>query len=197
MFDVSAIPPDARNKRSIAAHLEMYNRTMDTVRVHNDTKEDFVINNDKRVSNEKYVVPSKDRDIGFGRGNNDVPRFIAMRYLDKMGNLLLADIIKKDWDVKKTKFRLEERGTMEERLALRSTDPKLWDEITKKLWIGVVSRYQEAVAEEPIEREPSRRYSTASEEALSRLDMVDSEVGVPTETPADIDAKTKFIESIT
>lgn len=199
-FTIDVIPPSARNAKSIAAHKELYDRTMDVIRVHNPTDNDFAVYNDRRFSNETYVIPNKNKDIGYGKGNNDVVRYIAQRYVDKMGMEMINDKIKKDWDKKKMAYRLEERGQMEERYALKSNDPKLWDEVIKELWIGVVKRYQSDVFEEPEPMTPRKEYGSSAEEALDRLRLVDSEIGVQTDletSTSQLDKnKQDFIESI-
>lgn len=199
MIDLNVIPASNRNKASIALHVEIYNRTMDTVRVHNPTDKDFMVYNDRRFSNEQYQVPNKNRNIGFGPGMNDVPRFIALRFVDKLGMEMISEIIKDDWDKKKGKFRLEEQGQMEERLALRSSDPKIWEDITKQLWIGVVKRYQGEVYEEPEAREPRKEYGSTAEETIARLEMNDTEIDARPqgEVPEVEDAKDSFARSIT
>jgi hypothetical protein len=197
-FDLNSVPPNARSKQSIAAHLEIYERTQDVIRVHNPTDKDFIVYNDRRFANERYVIPNKDKDIGYGKGNNDVLRFIAQRFVDKLGNEMIAKIIADDWAKKKGKFRLEEQGQMEERLALRSSDPKLWEDITKKLWIGVVKRYQGEMIDEPEAKGPRKEYTSSSEEALDRLGMTDMEIEAPRVEPKlEVTAKDKFAESIT
>jgi hypothetical protein len=197
-FDLNAIPANARNKASIEAHKELYARTQDIIRVHNPTDKDFIVYNDRRFANERYVIPNKDKDIGYGRGNNDVLRFIALRFVDKLGMEMIDKMIKDDWEKKKLKFRIEERGIMEERLALRSSDPKLWEQVTKQLWIGVVKRYQSDMIEEPEAKAPRKDYSSAAEETLDRLQMNDTEIEQPRpNTEAVDDVKNKFAESIT
>lgn len=199
-FDIGAIPPNNRSKQAIAAHLELYNRTQDVVRVHNPTDNDFIVYNDRRFANERYVIPSKDKDIGYGKGNNDVPQFIAVRYLDKMGMELISVMIKEDWDKKKGKFRLEEQGVMEERLALRSNDPKLWDKVTPLLWKGIIKRFQGDLIEEPEAKTPHREYGSMAEESLARLKMDDADMGVAhseVDNEPDNDKKSTFAESIT
>jgi len=182
-LELGAIPANARNPKQIQAHKELYDRTQDVVRVHNPTSEDFIVHNDRRFSNERYLIPASTRDIGFGKGNNDVPRFIALRYVDKMGIERINVLIKKDWDVKKMKFRLEERGQMEERLALRTNDPEMWKNVVKELWIGVVKMYQSEMIEEPVAPETRREFGSIAEETLNALGMVDTEIGVPDGTP--------------
>jgi len=196
-FTIDQIPPQSRNKASIAAHKELYDRTQDIIRVHNPTENDFIVYNDRHFANERYVIPASTKDIGYGRGNNDVLRFIAQRFVDKLGMEMISKIIKEDWDKKKGKFRLEEQGVMEERLALRSNDPKLWEDIIKKLWVGVVKRYQGDMIEEPEERAPRKEFTSSAEEALDRLGIVDMEIEQPQAgQPSEVTAKDKFAESI-
>ena len=195
-FDLEAIPAESRNRASIEAHVEIYNRTQDTIRVHNPTDTDFIVHNDRRFSNEVYSIPNKNKDIGFGKGNNDVPRFIARRFVDKLGMELINQKIKEDWDKKKKEFRLEERGVMEERLALRSNDPKLWDEVTKQLWVGVTKRYQSGVIEDIEPVAPKKTFTSQAEAALDRLEMADAEIGVPQDTEDTQDAKDTFADQI-
>lgn len=197
-FNIDVIPADSRSKASIAAHVELYSRTQDTVRVHNPTDEDFIVYNDRRMTNERYSIPNKTKDIGYGPGNNDVPRFIAMRFVDKLGMEMINQKIQEDWNKKKGKFRLEEQGQMEERLALRSSDPKLWEEVTKQLWLGVVKRYQSDTLLDDVEDRPERKeYGSSAEETLDRLGMVDAEIGVDQrQVDSQEDMKNKFLEQI-
>ena len=197
-FDLNAIPPQGRNKNSIAAHLSLYERTQDIIRVHNPTENDFIVYNDKRFANEKYVIPAVTKNIGYGAGNNDVLRFIAQRFVDKLGMEIISKKIAEDWDKKKLKFRIEERGQMEERLALRSSDPKMWEDVTKQLWIGVVKRYQSEMIEEPEAKAPRKDYSSHAEETLDRLGMNDIEIEREVPPTSNIDVKKEsFAESIT
>lgn len=196
-FDINVIPPDSRNKASVSAHLEMYARTQDIIRVHNPTDEDFIVYNDRKVSNERYVIPNSSKNIGYGEGNNDVPRYIALRFVDKLGMEIINKKIQEDWSKKKGKFRLEEQGQMEERLALKSSDPKLWDDVTKELWIGVVKRYQSDMLDVPEQREERKEYGSTAEETLDRLGLVDSEIGVDIQgETSQEDVKNKFLEQI-
>ena len=197
MFDLNSIPAQHRNKASIQAHLSIYERTQDIIRVHNPTENDFIVYNDKHFANEKYVIPAVTKNIGYGAGNNDVLRFIAQRFVDKLGMEIISKKIAEDWDKKKLKFRIEERGQMEERLALRSSDPKMWEDVTKQLWIGVVKRYQSEMIEEPEAKAPRKDYSSHAEETLDRLGMNDIEIEREVPPTSNIDVKKEsFAESI-
>ena len=90
---------------------------------------------------------------------------------------------------------------MEERLALRSSDPKMWEDVTKQLWIGVVKRYQSDMIEEPEAKAPRKDYSSAADEAIDRLGLMDMEIERPLEKDnpqTQVDTKKQdFANSIT
>jgi hypothetical protein len=174
-LNLSGIPN--RSPESLAYHTELYKRSLDTWRVHNPTDKDYIVYNDRRVTNERWIVPAQTKDIGKGKGNQDVPMFIMRRYLNQMGNELIQEKIRQDWDTKKENYRLEERGMMEERFALRSNDPKLWDDVTPLLVKGIVSRYGgEDIFEEPESSKPENHGKSMAEQALDRLGLEDTEL---------------------
>lgn len=186
-FDLNAVPPGDRSPAQMTAHLEMYKRSMDTIRVHNPTDEDYIVYNDRKVTNEQYVIPNKNRDVGYGKGNMHVFRYIADRYVNKMGTKMIMQIAKEDWDKQKLKYRREEWGTYEERLAIKPNDPKQWEKIAPQLFLGVVSRYQ-MNEPEPLEQTPEKSYNSRAEAALERLGIADQQIE---------EAKDEFINSIT
>lgn len=121
---------------------QMYKESLDTIAVANITEEDFVIYNDKaRATRTKWLIPNKNKDLGKGKGVQHIPRGMAYRYVEKMMTKIISEISAKDWDKKKDKYRDEERSKYEEKLAIRTDNPKLREELAKKLWIGVVERY--------------------------------------------------------
>ncbi len=177
-FDVNVIPAEARTKEQIALHIERYKRTQDTIQVYNPTDEDYVVWNDRKVTNERWTIPNKGKDIGVGKGNNNVPRFVAERYLKKMGQRLIQEISKADWEEKKLAYPLEQRGMYEERLAIKVNDRKQWDKLTPILWKGVVERYQGDAWMDEEEKKDIKPGLTPSEAALERLELLDKELGV-------------------
>lgn len=176
-FNINVIPPDQRSPAHIAQHVEFYKRSMDTCRVHNPTDEDFVVYHDRNFSNEQWIVSSKNKDKGKGKGNADVPRYIAYRFLRQMGGKLIQEKSKREWDKIKGKYRREEWGMYEERLAIKTSDQSQWDEIIPKLFLGVVSRYQMNEPEEPERQEVKKTFSKA-EAALENLGITDMEIGL-------------------
>lgn len=194
-FNPSVIPPESRNPKHIAEHVELYKRTMDTFRVHNPTDEDCIVWNDRLVTGERWVIPSSKRDVGVGKGNLDVPRYIMMRYLETMGTKMIQEKSKKEWDKLKVKYRREEWGQYEERLAIRTNDPKEWDLITPKLVLRMVSRYQEEMFDAVEPEKPKEPTYSPAEASLQRLDMIDNEIGIQ-DAPTD-DAVEDFINQTT
>lgn len=192
-FDINAIPPSNRSKEQVQAHLEIYKKTQDIVRVHNPTQEDFIVYNDRMVTNEQWLIPNKDRDMGKGKGNVDVPRYIALRYLNQMGTKLIGEKSKREWDKIKGQYRADERGQMEGRLAIRLNDKKEWEKITPKLWLGVVKKFQEGNISVMQEVEPKKQTFSRGEAALEELDIIDREL----ETGDVEQSKNEFINKIT
>jgi len=197
-FNITNIPPEGRTKSHIAAHMEMYTRTQDIIRVHNPSDEDFIINNDRMVTNESWVIPNKNKDLGKGKGNFDVPRYIAIMYLNRMGTQMISEVSAIKWEEIKKNYRADERGTMEERLAIRTNSIPEWKKITPILWKGVVSRYQSGNMEAlPPEKDRKKSYSLG-EETLDMLDLEDAEIGLQSQEVDQLEeTKNKFIKDIT
>ncbi len=177
-FDLNAVPASERSKTHIAAHVEMYNKSMDTVRIHNPTNEDYTIFNDKKFSNERWVVPHQGKDVGFGYGNLDVPRYIADRFINKMGTEMIRKISREKWEKDKKKYRLEERGMMEQQLAIKINDKQQWDKIVPVMFVGVVKKHQEANYEEEIEQERPEPTFSKAEASLQRLGLTDEQIDI-------------------
>ncbi len=173
MFNPTVIPPENNTPQQRAAHLELYGKSQDVWRVHNPTDEDYTVYNDRKMTNEHYTIPNKNRDVGFGPGNLDVRWYIAEMYAKNMLVKIISDISKKDWEVKKMQFRFDERGQKEELLAIRVNDQKLIDEWTPKILLGIVSRYQSNQLDDVEPVEPKRPSGSFVEDALDRLNLKD------------------------
>lgn len=188
------IAPEERTKEHVAVHFEMYKRTQDVIRIHNPTDEDFIVYNDRMVTNEQWVIPNKNQDLGKGKGNFDVPRYIALRYLDQMGKKLIGEKSRREWNKIKDQYRTDERGSIEERVAIKLTDATEWKKVTPKLWIGVVKRYQAGNMAPIKEKEEKKITFSKGEEALADLDLIDAEIGAIDSNQEE--AKESFIEQI-
>lgn len=182
-FDINVIPPENRNSKQIAAHIEMYREAMNTWRVHNPTEEDFIVYNDRMVSNESWTIPNKNRDIGMGKGNFDVPYYIARRYVQRMGERIISKISRDDWEKRKLQYRQDEWGEKEERMAIKTNDKKEWDKLIPQLLLGIVKRYQGDNIYEAPAKEPEKRYDSPVEEAIARLGIKDKDLGTEEAAP--------------
>lgn len=140
---MNSIPMEGRTPDQIKAHLDLYNRSQDVCLIHNPNEEDYTFFYNRRFNPNPYIVPGVNKDIGFGKGNLEIRRYLANIYVEKKGEQMIMIISKKDWDEKKLNYRLEERGQMEERLALRVTNKELWKAIVPQLFLGVVRRTEE------------------------------------------------------
>lgn len=174
-FDPNVIPPEDRSKAHTQEHIERYKRSRDVCRVHNPTNSDYILYNDKKFSNEQWVIPANTKDLGKGKGNADVPRFVADRYITKMGKKLIYQKSEREWEKIKKNYRREEWGTYEERLAIKTNDQSQWDEITPKLFIGVVERYQMNEPEIEEQEQTKQTFSRGSS-TLERLGIADMEI---------------------
>lgn len=135
---------------------QMYKEALDTVEVINILDEDFIIHNDKmRPTHTKWIIPGKDKDLGFGKGKQHVPAFVAWRYLGLALDKIITDMSHIDWASKEEKYKDEEKSKYEEKLAIRTDNSKLRAELTPKLWGGIVSRYGgDDILEAEVENKP-------------------------------------------
>ena len=152
-FNLNSVPVEGRTPAQIKAHLDLYNRSQDICLVHNPDDTEYTFFYNRRFNPNPYIVRAKDKDIGFGPGNLQIRRYLAKIYVEKKGEQMINAISKADWDEKKLNYRLEERGQMEERLALRTNNKELWRKITPKLFLGVVSRTEEELGTGTVEPE--------------------------------------------
>lgn len=154
---MNSIPMEGRTKEQIQAHMDLYNESQDVWLIHNPDENDYEFYYNRRFEPTPYIVPNCNKDVGFGKGNLEIRFYLAKVYVEKKGEQMILAISKADWDEKKLAYRLEERGQMEERLALRVTNKELWRRITPKLIIGRVRRNMEGagmgtvITEKPID----------------------------------------------
>ena len=170
--------------------VEMYKRSLDTVMVHNTTESDFVLVYDKAMTNTKYLVPHRLKDLGHGKGNMMMPRYLAEMYVEKMIVQLISKKAEDLWEKEKTKYRIEERSKFEEKYALRTNNKELWAEYYPKLWLGVVQKYGGDDIQEP---ESSRPVSNKNltQDLQNELGLADKEYQAMVD-----DAKARLVKGI-
>lgn len=84
---------------------EQYRKSMDTMLVFNPTDEDYVVIWDKT---QKFMIPNKNKDMGFGKGQMQLLRYIADKYMKEMKDKLINS--KADAILHKTKIEREAKG---------------------------------------------------------------------------------------
>jgi len=128
-------------------------RSLDIIKVHNTTSEDFVMWHDRFGSeSRKVMIPKAQKDIGKGKGNNDVPRYIAEIFtkklieqeINKEANEQLVAIRKRD-----RRLARPERLQNEETEVIRTNDVKFWNDMFPKVWLGVVEKYGGDLIDDP------------------------------------------------
>lgn len=183
MFNLNNIPQDGRTPAQMKAHLDLYNRSQDVCLIHNPDEEDYSFFYNRRFNTQPYIVPGKNKDLGFGKGNLEIRRYLADVYLEKKGEQMINIISKADWEKKKVEYRLEERGQMEERLALRVTNKEIWKKIVPQLFLGVVRRSEEGmgVGQVITEKEVDQTLSSA-QQVMEQLGLNDREISLATES---------------
>ncbi len=123
---------------------------LDWCMVYNPTSEDFYIewlNTQGRPW--KYLVPSKNKDIGFGKGQYETQRYLAIWYCTHMKDKIINDkILKEGYD--KLKER-EEKGLPQ--LTKFEEQKAIWDKTPRTnsnkelaalypiLWLGVTREF--------------------------------------------------------
>jgi len=128
---------------SAAYQREKRMRSLDIIRVHNPTSEDFIFWDDKYgASRQRLLVPKAQRDIGKGRGNNDLPRYLAERFTKNMIEALITREADKAWLEKKKEYRtLDETIQHADRVPTRTNDHNLWEHWFPQIWLGVIEKY--------------------------------------------------------
>ena len=125
---------------------EMYRTSLDSIRVYNPTKTDFTILWDGF----KHTVPNKDKDVGFGKGQRVMPRYLAQKWCRDMKNkiigeeseILVQDMIDRASDDMKLKYQTDPL----EKQRLYDRTPSINDESTIKrvyeiIWLGIEEQY--------------------------------------------------------
>lgn len=135
-------------------HREKKARSLDLIKVYNPTSQDFTDWDDKfGPGRMKYMVPSKDKDTGLGKGMAHLPRYLAERYTRTMIEALITAIADKDWEKKKKEYRtLDETILHADKVAIRTNDAKLWKELAPKIWIGLVEKFGGDAIPDPVEQ---------------------------------------------
>jgi hypothetical protein len=143
---------------------EMERKSLDTIMVYNPTEKDYMIEWDQRY----HRVPAKNKNMGFGNGRMELPRYLAEKYAREMKNHIintLADSYMADLRRKREISGHPFRDKFEENndalpLVPKTNDLERVREIYKTLILGVV---REWAMEQP-ENQSGEAYDTKTPE---------------------------------
>lgn len=177
-FNMEVIPPTMRSQKQVDEHMEIWKRSLDTIRVHNPTDEDFIVWDNKKVAGQSWVIPAQTKDIGKGKGNQDMPRFAANRYISQMVPQLIAQIAQKAWEKEREQYRHDEWGEKEEHFGQRyANDEKLMQDVTQQLFLGVVEKFGTDQSYGEVEPPRSDRLNLSfAERILGQMNIEDKEI---------------------
>lgn len=157
--------------------------SLHTVLVHNPTSQDYVFWYDRYGSKpEKSIVPKAQKDIGFGKGNAELPKYKAKLYAKAMIESIITAKADKDWKEKKKQYRTRDETIQHADLeAIRTNDRNLWEELSPKIWLGVVRRFGGEALPDPVET-TTPISGDPFDDALKTLGIEDKKYEPTTET---------------
>ena len=131
--------------RSNAILREMQRTSQDLIRIYNPTDKDFIILWDGF----KHPVPSKNKDIGYGKGQRVVQRYLAKWYLKHMTDQIINEI--QDMKLAELKEKYDKAGVedgllkahleVERNRSVRTDNETEIKRISEIIWLGVEERY--------------------------------------------------------
>ena len=169
MDDFTTPNPEAV-RRSEAVKRELQRRSLDTILVHNFTPTDYRFKYDGYV----WTVPAANKDIGFGKGNQHFPRYLAHHYIKHKTDELLtekaSEAVRKE-NERRIKNGMAEMTRFQEQPAFeanfKTNRPELRRPLIEKMWVGIVREYG---ADLPDEEEAKPTFSRpVDEEILSQI----------------------------
>ena len=149
---------------------ELSRKKNDTIRVHNITKEEYILEYDKAMQNTAWTFPPVDKDsFGIGKGNRDVPRYIADRFMEKIVDIMINEDAKKEWAKKKKSYgtRDDIHRAEERHIVGLLRDESKRDVYRKQIWLGLVRRNGDSIKVN--EERPSRDISATERLGLDNL----------------------------
>ena len=134
-------------RQSEAFKRELYRKSMDRIRVYNPTDKDHVIV--WGTEKYKFIVPNKNKDTGWGKGQAVIERYLAEKYARDMKNYLIHKMA--DDTVKAMADKMEKMGvdsslwkaneTFAQSGKYKTDNPELIKQIYSEIWLGVEEEY--------------------------------------------------------
>lgn len=182
--------PDFSQAGSFDAYKrELERKSLDTIMVFNPTESDYKVIWDKRI----FIIPGVNREVGYGKGKMQLPRYIAEKYAKEMKDLLINSANKE----KAEKMLEDHYAKGREELTKHDENLKIHDKGTRtdnetevlkiydQLILGLVQEYSadyldETLAvedmrpvEERISERMNKRYEGAGEIADRKQQLID------------------------
>jgi hypothetical protein len=206
------LPKTAGSTLSDTFHKELARYRKDLIMVHNITDVDYICYWD----GEPHRVPGMNKDMGHGKGNRPLPRYIAEKYVVEMKDKLINEM--QDNKLIELKNSLRKRGAtdvvynandiLERSGEFRTNNPTLINDLFDKLWLGVYEEFGvdteivgsadgERLDNRPqeqqiLEKMNSKRYSAGTAEvAVEPVEVLPKEKTYPINKN-----KEKFVEEV-
>ena len=137
-----------------AWHKEQRRRSQDLIRVYNPTNQDYVL----VWEDQKFIIPSKDSDKGWGKGMRVMQRYLAQKYTKEIVDKIIFE--QSDKELLKRKEALTARGDVDPTFSAnvqlqysgRSDNPKLREPLEDEIWMGIEEEF--GVDQEFVEIKP-------------------------------------------
>lgn len=151
-----------------AWHKEQRRRSQDLIRVYNPTKEDYTLVWD----DQKFVIPARDKDKGWGKGMRVMQRYLAQKYTKEIVDKILTEEM--DKRIAERKESLQSRGNEDPiynanqqlQYTTRTDNKEMREPVEDKVWLGIEEEFgvdQEFVEIKPdvpmMQRDPFERLS--------------------------------------
>lgn len=164
------------NPQQLANIKEMERRANDRIRVFNPLDEDFTTGWDGTA----FTVPNRNKDMGFGKGQRVLPRYIAINFLEGMANLIMgqrrnaavaAENMRRrsSGQLPMTKYEEEHNYIISLGIDTRMEKMKVW----RILWLGVEEEWgfnEVAQRQEEIITAEEKAFRLEMERSAKQLD---------------------------
>jgi len=132
----SALQEKLQKKKDLILK-EMARKANDEIMVYNPTEKDYPI----KWGGMFWMVPNRTKDNGNGKGKEVLLRYLAEKFRKEMVNKLITKENDELMAVEKKNYKGNFWPLHEERIALRTTNPKLRKKYMKVVWLGLHKRF--------------------------------------------------------
>lgn len=180
---------DELRKQQEALLKEMERLSRDTIMVYNPTDRDYRV----EWAGFFHIVPSRNKNMGFGNGKRELERFLARKYVVGMKDQLINAMAEQKGSEMIAKRKTEGKPDFLDKYfenreiwdkVPRTDDPKMMEAIFDEIWLGMVRPYGVDEPAEDQERGDGRIDSrTVEERLLEKMNRTYIPTEEPEETP--------------